>query len=158
MQSPHRATHVAAADAADGIEFHRGGLGHGRPRCILRREHKLLPSTLQRLAENNVLVEATGGPTGSSLHHSATNQRISCSAPSAYMAELRDEPGFPMQAVLSSHLIPHGPDSGLWSDDYERFLLQRLERVGAAIAKVASPQAFEGCTRRRRPCLAQMHH
>ena len=97
--------------------------------------HKLLHSTLQRLAENNVLVEATGGPTGSSLHHSATNQRISCSAPSAYMAELRDEPGFPMQAVLSSHLIPHGPDSGLWSDDYERFLLQRLERVGAAIAQ-----------------------
>jgi hypothetical protein len=40
------------------------------------------------------------------LIDSATNQRISCSAPSAYMAELRDEPGFPMQAVLSSHLIP----------------------------------------------------
>ncbi|MFL0773752.1 MAG: DUF262 domain-containing protein [Prochlorococcus sp.] len=69
------------------------------------------------------------------LIDSATNQRISCSAPSAYMAELRDEPGFPMQAVLSSHLIPHGPDSGLWSDDYERFLLQRLQRVGAAIAQ-----------------------
>lgn len=47
------------------------------------------------------------------LIDSATNQRISCSAPSAYMAELRDEPGFAMQAVLSSHLIPHGPESGL---------------------------------------------
>lgn len=62
-------------------------------------------------------------------------KRISCSAPSAYMAELRDEPGFPMQAVLSSHLIPHGQDSGLWSDDYERFLQQRLERVAAAVAQ-----------------------
>jgi hypothetical protein len=72
-----------------------------------------------------------------------TNQRISCSAPSTYMAELRDEPGFPMQAVLSSHLIPHGPESGLWSDDFERFLEQRLELVGAAIAQVAgaSPSA-----------------
>jgi hypothetical protein len=70
------------------------------------------------------------------LIDSATNQRISCSAPSAYMAELRDEPGFPMQAVLSSHLIPDGPESGLWSDDYEQFLQQRLELVAAAIGQV----------------------
>lgn len=70
------------------------------------------------------------------LIDSATNQRISCSAPSAYMAELRDEPGFPMQTVLSSHLIPHGPESGLWTDDYEWFLKQRLELVAAAIEQV----------------------
>jgi hypothetical protein len=70
------------------------------------------------------------------LIDSATNQRISCSAPSAYMAELRDETGFPMQAVLSSHLIPYGPESGLWSDDYERFLQQRLEQVSQAITEV----------------------
>jgi hypothetical protein len=69
------------------------------------------------------------------LIDSATNQRISCNAPSAYMAELRDEPGFPMQAVLSSHLIPHGPESGLWSDDYEQFLQQRLELLAAAIGQ-----------------------
>jgi hypothetical protein len=72
------------------------------------------------------------------LVDSATNQRISCSAPSTYMAELRDEPGFPMQAVLSSHLIPHGPESGLWSDDDERFLQQRQELVAAAIEKACS--------------------
>lgn len=71
------------------------------------------------------------------LIDSATNQRISCSAPSVYMAELRDETGFPMQAVLSSHLIPYGPESGLWSDDYERFLQQRLELVAAAIEQVS---------------------
>ena len=70
------------------------------------------------------------------LIDSATNQRISCNAPSTYMAELRDEPGFPMQAVLSSHLIPHGQDSGLWTDDYERFLQQRLEQVSQAITEV----------------------
>jgi hypothetical protein len=75
------------------------------------------------------------------LIDSATNQRISCSAPSAYMAELRDEPGFPMQAVLSSHLIPHGQDSGLWTDDYERFLRQRLELVTSAIAQACSSQS-----------------
>lgn len=71
------------------------------------------------------------------LIDSATNQRISCSAPSVYMAELRDETGFPMQAVLSSHLIPYGPESGLWSDDYEPFLQQRLELVAAAIEQVS---------------------
>jgi hypothetical protein len=72
-----------------------------------------------------------------------TNQRISCRAPSDYMAELRDEPGFPMETVLASHLIPHGAESGLWVDDFERFLQQRLELVGATIAQVtgASPSA-----------------
>ena len=65
-----------------------------------------------------------------------TNQRISCSAPSEYMAELREEPGFPMETVLASHLIPHGAESGLWVDDFERFLEQRLELVAAAISRV----------------------
>ena len=64
-----------------------------------------------------------------------TNQRISYSDPSVYMAELRDEPGFPMETVLASHLIPHGDESGLWADDFERFLAQRQELVEAAIAQ-----------------------
>jgi len=64
-----------------------------------------------------------------------TNQRISYSDPSVYMAELRDEPGFPMETVLASHLIPHGDESGLWADDFQRFLAQRQELVGAAIAQ-----------------------
>ena len=65
-----------------------------------------------------------------------TNQRISCYAPSADMAELRDDPSFPMQAVLSSHLIPHVPESRQWSDDYERFLQQRHELVCEAISEM----------------------
>jgi hypothetical protein len=65
-----------------------------------------------------------------------TNQRISCRAPSDYMAELRDEPGFPMTTVLGSHLIPHGGESGLWNDDFEQFLQQRLERIASAISGV----------------------
>ena len=64
-----------------------------------------------------------------------TNQRIKCRAPSEYMAELRDEPGFPMETVLASHLIPHGPKSGLWTDDFERFLQQRLELITSAISE-----------------------
>lgn len=68
-----------------------------------------------------------------------TNQRISCSDPSHYMAELRNEPGFPMDTVLASHLIPHGAESGLWTDDFELFLEQRLLLIGEAITKVVGP-------------------
>ena len=42
-----------------------------------------------------------------------------------------------MQAVLRSHLIPLGSESGLWSDDYEQFLQQRLELVASAMGQVA---------------------
>ena len=70
------------------------------------------------------------------LIDSTTNQRISCRAPSDYMAELRDEPGFPMETVLASHLIPHGEESGLWADDFEIFLSQRQKLLAAAIAAV----------------------
>ncbi len=59
------------------------------------------------------------------------------------MAELRDEPSFPMQAVPSSHLIPHGPESGLWSDDYEQFLQQRLELVALAIEQACGSAQSE---------------
>ena len=68
-----------------------------------------------------------------------TNQRISCSDPSDYMAELRNEPGFPMETVLASHLIPHGAESGIWTDDFELFLEQRLFLIAEAITKVVGP-------------------
>ena len=68
-----------------------------------------------------------------------TNQRISCSDPSHYMAELRNEPGFPMETVLASHLIPHGAESGIWTDDFELFLEQRLFLIAGAITKVVGP-------------------
>ncbi len=43
-----------------------------------------------------------------------------------------------METVLASHLIPHGIESGLWADDFERFLEQRLELVGQRLSR---PQA-----------------
>ena len=75
-----------------------------------------------------------------------TSQRISCRAPSDYMAELRDEPGFPMETVLASHLIPYGNESGLWSNDFERFLAQRQALLTRAIhlACSASTEAVHG--------------
>lgn len=72
------------------------------------------------------------------LIDSHTNQRISCRAPSDYMAELRDEPGFPMETVLASHLIPDGDESGLWTNHFELFLAQRQERLSRSIAEVTA--------------------
>lgn len=72
------------------------------------------------------------------LIDSHTNQRISCRAPSDYMADLRNEPGFPMETVLASHLIPDGDESGLWTNDFELFLAQRQERLSRAIAEVTA--------------------
>ena len=42
-----------------------------------------------------------------------TNQMISDRAPSDYLAEIRNTPGFPFDAVLASHGLPTGADSPL---------------------------------------------
>jgi hypothetical protein len=65
-----------------------------------------------------------------------TNQMISDRAPSDYLAEIRETPGFPFDLVLGSHSLPVGPDSPFWSDDYERFLVWRQERLWQEIKRV----------------------
>ena len=42
-----------------------------------------------------------------------------------------DNPNF--EAALRSHLIPSGPISPIWNDDYDAFLQQRAELIWAAI-------------------------
>ncbi|MCY3797856.1 MAG: DUF262 domain-containing protein [Chloroflexi bacterium] len=55
------------------------------------------------------------------------NKKISNRAPSDYMTEIRDgyESQDEFKRVMSTHLIPVGEDSGIWTDDYELFLQQR---------------------------------
>jgi len=65
-----------------------------------------------------------------------TNQMINDRAPSSYMAEIRDTPGFPLTAVLESHCLPAGEASPLWTDDYEAFLSWRQERLWREIQRV----------------------
>lgn len=66
----------------------------------------------------------------------ATNQMISNRAPSAYLADIRKTNDFPLDAVLTSHCLPAGETSPLWSDDYEAFLAWRQERVWHEIKRV----------------------
>ncbi|MDE2635194.1 MAG: DUF262 domain-containing protein [Chloroflexota bacterium] len=60
---------------------------------------------------------------------SDTNKWIGDRAPSDYMCEIRkiyssDEE---FRAVMRTHLIPAGNDSGIWTNDYEQFLRQRID-------------------------------
>ena len=65
-----------------------------------------------------------------------TNQMISDRAPSDYLAEIRDTPGFPFEGVLGSHGLPTGLESPLLNDDYEAFLTWRQERLWRDIQRV----------------------
>ena len=65
-----------------------------------------------------------------------TNQMISDRAPSDYLAEIRDTPGFPFEGVLGSHGLPTGLESPLLNDDYEEFLTWRQERLWRDIQRV----------------------
>jgi len=65
-----------------------------------------------------------------------TNQMISNRAPSDYMAEIRNTPGFPFDAVLQSHCLPIGDTSPIWTNDYDAFLAWRQERLWQEIKRV----------------------
>jgi len=54
------------------------------------------------------------------------NKEISDSRPSEYFKRLREQnPEF--ESTMESHLIPTDADSGIWTDDYDRFIRQRAE-------------------------------
>lgn len=65
-----------------------------------------------------------------------TNQMISNRAPSDYLVEIRNTPGFPIDAVLESHCLPLGEKSALWCDDYDAFITWRQERLWQEIKRV----------------------
>lgn len=65
-----------------------------------------------------------------------TNQMISDRAPSKYLAEIRQTPGFPFDAVLASHCLPTGAKAPFWSDDYDAFLAWREKHLWQEIQRV----------------------
>jgi hypothetical protein len=65
-----------------------------------------------------------------------TNQMISDRAPSDYLTQIRNTPGFPFETVLASHRLPVGADSPLLLDDYESFLAWRQARLWQEIRRV----------------------
>lgn len=65
-----------------------------------------------------------------------TNQLIGNRAPSQYLADIYNTPGFPFELVLASHCLPTGDTSPLWRDDYEAFLDWRQNRLWQEIRRV----------------------
>lgn len=65
-----------------------------------------------------------------------TNQMISDRAPSDYLASIQNTPGFPFEAMLTSHGLPVGSDSPLLRDDYDAFLALRQERLWQEVKHV----------------------
>ncbi len=62
------------------------------------------------------------------------NREISDTKPSLYFAEYRNiNPEF--ETSVASHLIPVGIDSGVWTDDYEKFIAQRSSLIMIEIKK-----------------------
>lgn len=65
-----------------------------------------------------------------------TNQMISDRAPSKYLADIRNTPGFPFDAILTSHSLPGGADSPLLKDDFDGFLAWRQKQLWKEIQRV----------------------
>jgi hypothetical protein len=56
------------------------------------------------------------------------NKDILNKKPSQYFKEIKDEnPEF--ETTMKTHLIPVDKDSGIWSDEYNKFLKQRAELI-----------------------------
>lgn len=65
-----------------------------------------------------------------------TNQMIGARAPSDYLDEIRNTPGFPFEDVLASHGLPTAVDSPLMCDNYTAFLAFRQEHLWQEIQRV----------------------
>jgi hypothetical protein len=70
-----------------------------------------------------------------------TNRRIKARAPSDYLADIKDDLGeSTLRDILDSHLTDADDGSGLWDDDYEQFIAERLELVVAEIEDVTDKE------------------
>lgn len=104
--------------AEEGIDDH-----HVFPAAYLERRG-VAPARMRDCVLNRTLIDRT------------TNQMISDRAPSDYLAEIRETPGFPFETVLATHGLPVGADSPLLRDDFEAFLAWRRERLWQEIRRV----------------------
>ncbi len=103
----------------EGIDDH-----HIFPDDFLQKQKGITQARKRDCVLNRTLIDRT------------TNQMINNRAPSDYLAEIRHTPGFPFDAVLSSHCLPAGEASPLWTDDYDAFLTWRQERLWQEIKRI----------------------
>lgn len=63
------------------------------------------------------------------------NQRLSDTTPKDYFASLQENVG-EFERIMESHFIPHGEDSGIWDNDYDKFCDQRAEFIYAELMEL----------------------
>jgi hypothetical protein len=118
-------------------DFHTQAVITGK---LMREEgiddHHVFPDDFLQRHKGVTLARARDCVLNRTLIDRTTNQMISNRAPSDYMAEIRNTPGFPFDAVLSSHCLPTGKTSLLWTDDYGAFLAWRQDRLWQEIKRV----------------------
>lgn len=77
---------------------------------------------------------------------SRDNQRIGKRLPRQYLAEYQDADSRQFRRVMRSHLIPVGPDAGLWDRGvkgaFKRFRKERLELICREFEKAAGIRLF----------------
>ncbi len=120
-------------------DFHRGDrLDHD---LMIERgvdDHHIFPYAYLGRQLNPPAVRLRDCVLNRTLIDAKTNKRISDRAPSDYMKEIQEELETGSFAeILDSHLLPVGPDSPLWHDDFERFLEWRQEAVWKEIRQAS---------------------
>ena len=103
----------------EGIDDH-----HVFPADFLEKHKNITQSKLRDCVLNRTLIDRT------------TNQRISNRAPSDYLKEIRNTPGFPFDVVLASHCLPTGAVAPFWTDDFDAFLTWRQDSLWEEIQKL----------------------
>lgn len=99
-------------------------------------DHHVFPDDFLQKKKGVALARTRDCVLNRTLIDRTTNQMISNRAPSDYLAEIRKTPGFPFNAVLTSHCLPAGENSCFWTDDFDVFLAWRQERLWQEIQQV----------------------
>jgi len=121
--------------------------------------HNFQPLTSERLTERKIdahhvfprkylQIQGESGHVSSSsdlvlnraLIDKQTNRSIQDRAPSDYLEEIDSVLTGDLGTVLDSQLLPSDRDGGLWSDDYEAFLLERQKLIVAELEAVTGQQ------------------
>ena len=117
MRQHPRDFHTGALMTSDamieqGIDDH-----HVFPQAYLETQAPEVGARLRDCVLNRTLIDR------------ATNQRINKRAPSLYVADIEQQVGGGLPALLKSHLLPAGPASPLLRDDFEGFLQWRQDAI-----------------------------
>lgn len=99
-------------------------------------DHHVFPSNFLEVKKGITIARHRDCILNRTLIDRTTNQMISNRAPSDYMKDIKDTPGFPFEAVLTSHCLPIGDDAPYWSDDFTKFISWRQERLWQEIQRV----------------------